>query len=50
MDEITIAADLACDTATEVSGTVECLFNGFHAEVGVASVNHFEESNLGVAG
>jgi hypothetical protein len=50
VDQITVTGHSACYFATETSGTVESLFNGFHREVGVTSVHHFEEGNLGVSG
>ena len=46
MDKVTITADLAGYTTTEVSGSVEGLFNGFHREVGVSAVDNLEEGNL----
>jgi hypothetical protein len=46
---ITIAGDSALNTATEVSLTVEGVLNRLHREVGVATVGHLPESNLGLA-
>ena len=46
--KITVTADRACDTATEIGLAVECLFDGFHREVGVATVGHLPESDLGI--
>ena len=48
--KITIAADRAGHTASEISLTGEGLLNGLHSEVGVASVRHLPESNLGGSG
>ena len=44
--KITISADSALNTATEVSLTIECLLDRFNSEVGIATVSHFPESNL----
>jgi hypothetical protein len=49
VDEITVSRDGAGDLLSEVSVTVEGLLNGLHREVGVASVDDLEESNLRVA-
>jgi len=46
VSKITVSADGTGNTATEVSLTRKGLFNGFHCEVGVASVGHLPESNL----
>lgn len=46
--EVTITGDSALNTASEIGLTVEGLFNRFHGEVGVATVSHLPESNLGV--
>ena len=46
VSQITVTADSARDTATKVSLPVEGLFNGFHGEVGVATVSHLPKSNL----
>jgi hypothetical protein len=45
--QITIAADRACDTATEIGLTREGLLDALHREVGMASVRHLPESNFG---
>tara|TARA_Y100000389_G_scaffold188089_1_gene210247 strand:+ start:831 stop:1553 length:723 start_codon:yes stop_codon:yes gene_type:complete len=47
--KVTIAGDGACYTLTEVRGAIECLFDGFHGEVGVATVNGLEECDLRIA-
>jgi hypothetical protein len=47
--KITISADCALNTATEVSLAVECLFDRFNSEVGIATVSHFPESNLRIS-
>jgi len=49
VSQITIAADRAGDTATEVSLSVERLLNRLHGEVGVATVGHLPEGDLRVA-
>jgi len=48
--EITVPADGTGDPATEVSLTVESLLYGLHRKVGVSTVGHLPESDLGVAG
>jgi hypothetical protein len=48
VDQITITLDGACDLLTEVGGSVERIFNGFHGKVGVTTVHHLEECDLGV--
>ena len=48
--EITVTGDRAGHALAEISRAVERLFDGFHGEVGVATVNHFKEGNLRVAG
>ena len=48
--QITITADSASHTATEVGLAVECLLNRLHSEVSVATVGHLPESNLRVTG
>ncbi|QOI90157.1 hypothetical protein QKU58_gp019 [Pyramimonas orientalis virus] len=50
VDKITISGDGAGNLLTEVGETVEGLLDGFHREVSVSAVDHFEESNLGVTG
>jgi hypothetical protein len=47
--KITITADRALNTATEVSLSVESLLDRFNSKVGVASVCNLPESDLGVA-
>lgn len=47
-NKVTIAANGGGNLATEVSGTVEGLLNGFNSEVCVTTVHNLEESNLGV--
>ena len=46
--EVTIAGDGALDTASEIGLTVEGLLDGLHGEVGVATVRHLPERDLGV--
>ena len=48
--KVTIARDSASDTATEVSLAIESLFDRLHSEVGMATVSHLPESDLGLAG
>jgi hypothetical protein len=48
VDEITVAGYSAGYSVTETYITVEGLYHRLHGEVGVATVNYFEESNLGV--
>ena len=47
--KITITADRASDTATEIGLAIESLFNRLHGEVCVATVSYLPEGNLGVA-
>ncbi len=47
--KISISGDGATNTATKVGLAVESLLDGLHREVGVASVRHLPESNLGVS-
>ena len=47
--KISVSGDGATHTATEIGLTVESLLDGLHREVGVASVRHLPESNLGVS-
>ena len=49
VSKITVAADCAGDTATEVSLSVEGLLDRFEREIGVATVRHLPESNLRIA-
>ena len=46
VSKITISADRALNTATEVSLAVESLFNRLNGKVGIATISHFPESNL----
>ena len=46
MDQIAVAADRALHLATEVRGTVERLFNGFHGEVSVTTIDDLEDKDL----
>ena len=45
-DKITVAVDVAGNSATKVSGTVPGLLNRFNREVSVTSVDDLEKSNL----
>jgi hypothetical protein len=45
--KVTVSADCAGYATAEVSLTRECLLNGLHCEVCVASVRHLPEGNLG---
>ena len=47
--KITITADRALNTATEVSLSIKSLLDRFNSKVGVASVCNLPESDLGVA-
>ena len=47
--KISISGDCAGHTATEIGLAIEGLLDGLHREVGVASVRHLPESNLGVS-
>ncbi len=49
VDQVTVTGDGALHLLTEVGGAVERLFNGFHGEVGVATVNDLEEGDLRIA-
>jgi len=44
--KIAVAADRACDTATEIGLSVECLLDRFHREISVSTVSNLPESNL----
>ena len=46
--EVTVAGNSAGDLLAEVGRTVEGLFDSFHREIGVPTVNDFEECNLRV--
>ena len=50
VSEVTVAADGAGDTATEIGLAVEGLLDRLHREVGVATVGHLPEGDLRVAG
>jgi hypothetical protein len=43
VDQITVAGDLAGDTAVEADSAVEGLLNGLHREVSVATVDDLED-------
>ena len=45
--KITVTGDCAGNTAAEIGLAGECLLDGFHRKVSVASVRHLPESNLG---
>ena len=49
LGKISVSGDGAGHAAAKVSLTVEGLLDGLHREVGVASVRHLPESNLGVS-
>jgi len=49
VDKITVARDERRDTVAEVSGTVEGLLDRFNREVGMATVDHLEVGDHGVA-
>ena len=49
VSQISVSGDGAGHTATKVSLTIECLLDGLHREVGVASVRHLPVSDLGVS-
>lgn len=46
VDKVTVTADSAAYLAAEVGVTVEGLFDGFHREVSVSTVDYLEEGNL----
>jgi hypothetical protein len=50
VSKISVSGDGAGHTATEIGLTVECLLDGLHREVGVASVRHLPVSDLGTSG
>lgn len=50
VDKITVTGDKATNFVSEVGGTHESLLDIFHGEVGVATVDHFEEGDLGISG
>ena len=43
VDQISVTGDCACDLLAEVRGAIEGLFNGFHREVCVATVDDLED-------
>jgi len=47
--QITVAGNCALNTATEVTASIESLFNRFHSKVGVSAVCYLEKSDLWVA-
>jgi len=49
VDQVTVALNSDSDLLAEARGTVERVLDGLHGEVGVATVNDLEESDLGVA-
>ena len=49
VSKISVSGDGARNTATKISLTVEGLLDGLHGKVGVASVRHLPESDLGVS-
>jgi hypothetical protein len=50
VSKVTVTADSTGDTASKIGLTGEGLFDGLHGKVGVASVGHLPESNLGGSG
>ena len=50
VSEVTVAGDRAGHAAAEISLAGEGLLDGLHREVGVASVGHLPESDLGGSG
>jgi hypothetical protein len=48
VDQITVAADGAGNTLTEVGDTIEGLLDRLHREVGVATIELLEEGDLGI--
>jgi len=49
VSKVTITRNGALNTATEVSLSVESLFDSFHGKVGVATVSYLPKGNLRVA-
>ena len=49
MDKVTVTRDGAGNFFAEVGRSVKGLFDSFHREVSVTSVDYFEESNLRVS-
>ncbi len=50
VDQVTITLDGAGHALAEARRAVEGVFNGLHGEVGVTTVDHLEEGDLGVTG
>jgi hypothetical protein len=50
MDQITVSRNSAGNFLAEISSSVKGLFDGFHREVGMSSVDDFEKGNLGISG
>jgi len=50
VDQVTIALNGAGHALAKVGGTIERVLNGLHGEVGVATIHHLEEGNLGITG
>ena len=49
VDQVTVTLDGASHLLAKVGRTIERVLNGLHGEVGVATVDHLEEGDLGVA-
>ena len=49
VDEVAVSRNSACDSSTEIRVSVECLFDGLHGKVGVATVDDFKVGNLRVS-
>ena len=50
VNKITVTGNGASYTLSEVSSAVKDLLNRLHREVSVTTINHLEESDLGVSG
>jgi hypothetical protein len=50
VDQVAVALDSAGDLLAKVGGTIERVLNGLHGKVGVTTVNHLKEGDLGVTG
>jgi len=48
VDKIAVTRNGARNFLAEIGAAVELLINGLHTEIGVPSIDHFPESNLGV--
>jgi hypothetical protein len=48
VDQITVTLNSDSDLLTETRRTIERIFNRFHGEVSVTTVNNLEEGNLGI--